>query len=114
MARLIYFLALDNLVSWPLQMKKFYKKRNTDINMTVIVIGDKIPMYGSGASLSTPTGMTTLPLTLKLDFTVRSRAYVLGKLVKPRFYSKIECSIDFDKTKLNVPISLKNSCTYDQ
>ncbi|KAL0314862.1 UNVERIFIED_CONTAM: hypothetical protein Sangu_2330600 [Sesamum angustifolium] len=93
-------------------MKKFYEGRRGVKNVTVTVIGDKIPLYGSGASLSTPTGITTLPVPLKLDFTLRSRAYVLGKLVKPRFHNKIECSIVFDAKKLNVPISLKNSCTY--
>ncbi|KAK6160682.1 hypothetical protein DH2020_004063 [Rehmannia glutinosa] len=94
-------------------MKKFYQSRNGEKNVSVTVIGDKIPLYGSGASLSTSTGVTNLPVPLKLDFTVRSRAYVLGKLVKPKFYKKIECSIIFDAKKLNVPISLKNSCTYD-
>ncbi|KAL0438739.1 UNVERIFIED_CONTAM: hypothetical protein Slati_2356900 [Sesamum latifolium] len=93
-------------------MKKFYEGRRGVKNVTVTVIGDKIPLYGSGASLSTPTGITTLPVPLKLEFTLRSRAYVLGKLVKPRFHNKIECSIVFDAKKLNVPISLKNSCTY--
>ncbi|KAL0360846.1 UNVERIFIED_CONTAM: hypothetical protein Sradi_3769100 [Sesamum radiatum] len=93
-------------------MKKFYEGRRGVKNVTVTVIGDKIPLYGSGASLSTPTGITALPVPLKLDFTLRSRAYVLGKLVKPRFHNKIECSIVFDAKKLNVPISLKNSCTY--
>lgn len=94
-------------------MKKFYQSRKGHKNVVVSVIGDKIPLYGSGASLSTPTGMTSLPVPLKLEFTIRSRAYVLGKLVKPKFYKKIECSIVFDHKKLNVPISLKNSCTYD-
>ncbi|PIN16434.1 hypothetical protein CDL12_10912 [Handroanthus impetiginosus] len=94
-------------------MKKFYQSRKSQRNVAVSVIGDKIPLYGSGASLSTPTGVTAVPVPLKLDFTVRSRAYVLGKLVKPKFYKKIECSIVFDAKKLNVPISLKNSCTYD-
>ncbi|KAG6406927.1 hypothetical protein SASPL_134544 [Salvia splendens] len=93
-------------------VKKFYQSRTSQRNMAVTVIGDKIPLYGSGASLSTPTGITTLPVPLKLEFTVRSRAYVLGKLVKPKFYKKIECSIVYDTNKLNVPISLKN-CTYN-
>ena len=76
--------------------------------------GDKIPLYGSGASLSSSTATTiTVPVPLKLSFVVRSRAYVLGKLVKPKFYKGIKCSIVFDKKKLNVPISLKNSCSYD-
>ncbi|CAI9786466.1 unnamed protein product [Fraxinus pennsylvanica] len=94
-------------------MKKFYQSRKTQRNVVVSVIGDKIPMYGSGASLSAPTGTTTLKVPLKLDFTVRSKANVLGKLVKPKFYKKIECSIVTDPKKLNIPISLKNSCTYD-
>ncbi|KAL2538021.1 hypothetical protein Fot_19412 [Forsythia ovata] len=94
-------------------MKKFYQLRKSQRNVVVSVIGDKIPMYGSGAGLSTPTGTTTLKVPLKLDFTVRSKAYVLGTLVKPKFYKKIECSIVIDPKKLNVPISLKNSCTYD-
>ncbi|KAK6130892.1 hypothetical protein DH2020_035367 [Rehmannia glutinosa] len=93
-------------------MKKFYQSRKSQRNVVVSVIGDKIPLYGSGASLSTPMGMTTTPVPLKLDFTVRSRAYVLGHLVKPKFYKKIECSIVFDPKKMNAPISLKNSCTY--
>ncbi|KAH6758553.1 N-acetylglucosaminylphosphatidylinositol de-N-acetylase family protein [Perilla frutescens var. frutescens] len=63
-------------------VQEFYKKRKQEENVIVIVIGDQIPMYGSGASLTTPTGMTALPVQLMLEFTVRSRAHVLGKLVK--------------------------------
>lgn len=92
-------------------MKKFYQSRKSQRNVVVSVIGDKIPMYGSGASLTTPVGLTTSPVPLTLNFTVRSRGYVLGKLVKPKFSKKIDCSIVFDPKKLNVAISLKN-CTY--
>ncbi|KAL3617917.1 hypothetical protein CASFOL_038238 [Castilleja foliolosa] len=94
-------------------MKNFYEKRSDRTDKSVTIIGDGIPLYGSGATLSTPTGITKLPVPLKLDFTVRSRAYVLGKLVKPKFYKRVECSIIFDSKKLGAPISLKNSCTYD-
>lgn len=76
-------------------------------------MSNKIPLYGSGASLSSSTGTTTLPVPLKLNFVVRSRAYVLGKLVKPKFNKRIECDVTFDLKKLNVPISLKKSCTYN-
>jgi hypothetical protein len=48
-----------------------------------------------------------------MNFVVRSRAYVLGKLVKTKFNRKIECDFTFDPKKLNVPISLKEACTYD-
>ncbi|XP_059636993.1 uncharacterized protein LOC132279078 [Cornus florida] len=95
-------------------MKKFYQSRKSQRSVAVSVIGNKIPLYGSGASLSSSTGThLTVPVPLNLSFTVRSRAYVLGKLVKPKFYKKIDCSIVFDSKKLNKPISLKNSCTYD-
>lgn len=94
-------------------MKKFYQSRKSQRTVSVAVMGNKIPLYGSGAGLSSSTGTTALPVPLKLNVVVRSRAYVLGKLVKPKFYKKIECSVTFDPKKLNVPISLKNSCTYD-
>ncbi|XP_073316122.1 uncharacterized protein [Primulina huaijiensis] len=106
-------LSYSQLTIGSADMKQFYQRRKTQRNVVVSVIGDKIPLYGNGASLSTPTGTTTLPVPLKLDFTVRSRAYILGKLVKPKFYKKIECRIVLDPKKLNAPISLKNSCTYD-
>lgn len=92
-------------------IKKFYQSRKTQRSVTVMLIGNKIPLYGSGASLSSSTGTTTVPVPLKLDFTVRSRGYVLGKLVKPKFYKRIECSVVFDPKKLNKAMSLKN-CTY--
>lgn len=76
-------------------------------------MGSKIPLYGSGASLSSTTGMPTVPVALKLSFVIRSRAYVLGRLVKPKYYKRVECSITLDPKKLNVSHSLKNSCTYD-
>jgi hypothetical protein len=94
-------------------MKKFYQSRKSQRSVSVAVMGNKIPMYGSGAGLSSSTGTTTVPVALKLSFTVRSRANVLGKLVKPKFYKKIDCNVTFDSKKINVPISLKNSCTYD-
>ena len=52
------------------------------------VMGNKIPLYGSGASLSNSTGMPTVPVPLKLSFDIRSRAYVLGRLVKPKYYQE--------------------------
>ncbi|KAK9109228.1 hypothetical protein Sjap_017288 [Stephania japonica] len=92
-------------------LKKFYQSRKSQRTVTIVVEGNKIPLYGSGAGLSTPTGTTNLPVPLELNFVVRSKAYVLGKLVKPRFYKTIGCSVVLDLKKLNVPTMLKN-CTY--
>ncbi|KAJ7958172.1 Late embryogenesis abundant protein [Quillaja saponaria] len=94
-------------------IKKFYQSRKSQRTISVPVMGNRIPLYGSGASLSTVSGMITVPVTLKLNFVIRSRAYVLGKLVKPKFYKKIECSITLDPKKLKVAVPLKKSCSYD-
>lgn len=94
-------------------VKKFYQSRKSQRPVAVTVSGNRIPMYGSGAGLSSSTGTTTVPVDLKLSFTVKSRAYVLGKLVKPNFIKKVDCNVTFDSKKINVPISLKSSCVVD-
>ncbi|CAI9115793.1 OLC1v1016787C1 [Oldenlandia corymbosa var. corymbosa] len=94
-------------------LKEFHQRRKSQRLVTASVIGDKIPMYGSGAGLSTQTGAPALPVQLRLNFVVKSRAYVLGKLVKPKFNKEIDCAFTFDPKKLNSPILLKNAnCTY--
>lgn len=94
-------------------MIKFYESRKSQRSLSIPIVGNKIPLYGSGAGLSSSTGTTSLPVPLKLNFVVRSRAYVLGKLVKPKFNKRILCSLTYDPQKLNVAINLIKSCTYD-
>lgn len=95
-------------------VKRFYQPRKSQRTVSVSVEGNKIPLYGSGASLTTTaTGATTQPVPLKLSMVVQSRAYVLGKLVKPKFNRQIECSIVLDPAKINRPISLKKTCSYE-
>lgn len=93
-------------------LKKFHQSRKTQRVVPVVVTGDTVPLYGSVASLSSSAGTATVPVPLNLNFTIRTTANVLGKLVKPKFYKRIECAIMVDPKKINVPISLKNSCTY--
>ena len=102
-------------MNWVLQMKEFYQSRKSQRLVNVTVMSDQIPMYGSGAGMSTSaTGTSTLPVHLSLSFKVRSKANVLGKLVQPKFYKRIDCSVTFDPKKLNVAMSLgKNNCTYN-
>uniref|UniRef100_A0A5B7BL83 Late embryogenesis abundant protein LEA-2 subgroup domain-containing protein n=1 Tax=Davidia involucrata TaxID=16924 RepID=A0A5B7BL83_DAVIN len=93
-------------------IKKFYQSRKSERTITVILEGTIIPLYGGGADLSSKDGSATAPVPLTLNFTIRARAYVLGKLVKPKFYRRVQCSVVMDPKKMNVAISLKNSCTY--
>ncbi|XP_047328830.1 uncharacterized protein LOC124932256 [Impatiens glandulifera] len=95
-------------------IKEFHQSRKSQRSVVISVIGNKIPLYGSGMTLSPTLGTTTgLKVAMKLSLVVKSRGYVFGKLVKPKFYKNIECSISFDPNKQNVVIHLKNSCTYD-
>lgn len=94
-------------------VKKFYQSRKSQRLVTVSVMGDKIPLYGSSSTLTgTSTGTPTAPVTMNLGFVVRSRAYVLGRLVKPKFLRRVDCVVTLDPKKLSSPISLKNACTY--
>ena len=97
-----------------MQVKKFYQSRKSQRLLTVTLTGSRVPLYGSGATLSSLNGVPTVPVPLTLNFVVKSRGYVLGKLVNPKFDKKIECSVVYDPKKhKNVAISLKKSCTYN-
>lgn len=96
-----------------MQIKEFYQSRKSQRNLKLVVTGDRVPLYGGGASLTSVQGKTNgtvPPVPLSLAFTVRARAYVLGKLVKPKFYVDVQCNVNMDQTKLNKPVSLKNKC----
>ena len=95
-----------------LQTKKFYQSRKSQRQITVNLIGSKIPLYGGGADLGSLNGAPIQPLTLALKFEVRSRANVLGKLVRPKFIRRVDCTAVMDPKKMNVAINLKNKCTY--
>ncbi|KAK1300043.1 hypothetical protein QJS10_CPB13g01262 [Acorus calamus] len=100
-------------------MKSFYQSRKSQRILNVVVVGNKVPLYGGGTGLtisqggSTSTKTNNVSVPLSLNFTVRSRAYVLGKLVKPKFNINIQCSVAFVQTNLNKPISLAKSCQYN-
>lgn len=93
-------------------MPKFYQSRKSQRSVRVMVKGSNIPLYGGGANLNSVNGKPVDPVPLTLSVMVRSRAYVLGKLVKPKFYKKIECTVLMDPKKMGVPISLVKNCTY--
>jgi hypothetical protein len=91
----------------------------------VSVVGDKVPLYGGGSGLSsTPTTLPPPkkkmppvvvpppPVPLELTVRLRSRAFVLGRLVKPKFHSEARCKVTMDQTKLGKPVSLNKACTY--
>ncbi|CAO2830905.1 unnamed protein product [Amaranthus hypochondriacus] len=106
-------LAFEELTLASGTMKYFYQSRRSQKQVTVQVKGDSIPLYGGGSSINTnDKGGVISPVPLTLNFTVRSRAYVLGRLVKPKFYKSINCFVVMTPKKLKIAMPLKNNCTY--
>ncbi|XP_010526725.1 PREDICTED: uncharacterized protein LOC104804214 [Tarenaya hassleriana] len=94
-------------------INKFYQSRKSEKSMVVQVRGQKIPIYGGGVELASENRAPVQPVPLTLSFMVRSRAYVLGKLVKPMFYKKIVCYVTMEPRKMSIHIPLKNKCNYE-
>ncbi|XP_065043874.1 uncharacterized protein LOC135584503 [Musa acuminata AAA Group] len=106
-----FVLSYDQLTLAGGDMNNFYQSRKSQRNVEVVVLGKKVPLYGGGPSLaSSPGSVATVPLSL--SFMVKSRAYVLGKLVKPKFEIGVQCKVVMKPAKLNTRGSLKNSCQY--
>ncbi|VAH39390.1 unnamed protein product [Triticum turgidum subsp. durum] len=99
-------------------LKKFYQGRSGRRTASVNVKGNKVPLYGSGPTLmAQPAGGKggagkVIPVPMVLRTTVRSQAYVLGALVKPRFTKEVECKVVMNPAKLNKPVSLEKACKY--
>ncbi|KAL2499676.1 hypothetical protein Adt_25226 [Abeliophyllum distichum] len=90
-------------------INKFYQSRKGQRQLTVMLRGSNIPLYGGGANLSSKDGKPVVPVPLTLNFVIRARAYVLGRLVKPKFLRRVQCSVVMDPKKMNVAVSLKNN-----
>ncbi|KAJ8477121.1 hypothetical protein OPV22_020848 [Ensete ventricosum] len=109
-----FVLSYDQLTLAGGDMNNFYQSRKSQRNVEVVVLGKKVPLYGGGPSLASspgkPSSVATIPLSL--SFMVKSRAYVLGKLVKPKFEIGVQCNVVMNPAKLNARVPLKNSCQY--
>ncbi|XP_076889048.1 uncharacterized protein LOC143539699 [Bidens hawaiensis] len=93
-------------------IKRFYEPRKGNRLVSVNIRGLNVPLYGGGVDWSSANGKLTAPVAMNLNFTVKAKAYVLGKLVKPKFNKKVSCAIVYKPTKANnTPMSLKNSCS---
>lgn len=93
------------------ELKKYYQPRKSRRTVLVDIEGNKVPLYGAGSSLEeSVNGTVQVPLTL--DFWVRSRGDVVGKLVRTKHRRHVSCSLVIDST-ISKPIKfLKNSCVY--
>lgn len=97
---------------WEKEMEKFSQRRNTERIIETKVVGIQIPLYGGVPALYAQRAKPDqVVLPLNLTFTLRSRAYVLGRLVKTKFNTSIRCSITFHCDKLGKKIAFLKSCS---
>ncbi|XP_042402313.1 uncharacterized protein LOC121992183 [Zingiber officinale] len=95
-------------------MKEFYQSRKSGRVVTVALGSRQVPLYGGGAGLRSRTedGGPPATVTFELSFTLRARAYVLGHLVKSKFYRRVRCTLRFREDRLGKPLGLSNGCDY--
>lgn len=96
-------------------MAKFYQSRKSDRKVIALVQGQQVPLYGGIPTLSIGKGRADeMSVPLNLSFVIRSRAYILGRLVKPKFYRKILCQVTLRGNHLGKPLNLvkSESCIY--
>ncbi|KAK7404334.1 hypothetical protein VNO78_05138 [Psophocarpus tetragonolobus] len=95
------------------QIQKFYQSRKSQRKLVVVVFGHQIPLYGGVSVLgNTKEHLDSVALPLNLTFVVRSRAFILGRLVKSKFYGRIRCSVTLHGNKLGKHLNLTDSCVY--
>ncbi|PIN25722.1 hypothetical protein CDL12_01516 [Handroanthus impetiginosus] len=96
-------------------IKKFYQSRKSERKVIAVIQGHQVPLYGGIPVLSSAKGnIESLSVPLNLTFIMRSRAYILGRLVKPKFYRNILCQVTLRGSHLRKPLNLtkSNSCIY--
>lgn len=79
--------------------------------MAVVLEGDKVPLYGAGASLTISDNNGEVPLTLVFD--VRSQGNVVGKLVRSKHRKRISCSLVVNPHSNRIIKFKEHSCKYD-
>ncbi|GAA0146258.1 hypothetical protein LIER_06259 [Lithospermum erythrorhizon] len=95
------------------QLKKYFQPRKSHRIISVNLQGTKVPLYGAGSALADSTSINNgVQIPLKLEFEVRSRGEVVGKLVRTTHKKKISCSLVLDSTRTK-PIKFnKDACVY--
>ncbi|KAK2970980.1 hypothetical protein RJ640_027461 [Escallonia rubra] len=93
------------------QLKRYYQRRKSHRTVSVNLEGNKVPLYGAGASFGASDNGGGVPL--KLVFEIRSRGNVVGKLVKSKHRRHVACYLVIVSRGTKTIKFKENSCTYD-
>lgn len=93
------------------QLQKHYQARKSHSTISVIVQGDKVPLYGAGSGLEVSTSNDAkVPFILQME--IHSRGNVVGNLVRTRHRLHVFCNITVDYLSIKPIKFKKDSCTY--
>ncbi|KAK6159624.1 hypothetical protein DH2020_006938 [Rehmannia glutinosa] len=96
-------------------IKKFYQSRKSESKVIAVVQGQQVPLYGGmPLFISAKDHLEGMSVPLNLTLVMRSRAYILGRLVKTKFYRRILCEVTLRGNHLGKPLNLtkSESCVY--
>ncbi|KAJ0886129.1 putative Late embryogenesis abundant protein [Helianthus annuus] len=93
------------------QFMNFYQPKKSERTISVNVEGRKVPLYGVGDGFIMSSDIGSVPL--RLEFEVRSQAYLVGPFVKTMHRCKIACTMIIDSQNNKVNDFNENSCSYN-
>lgn len=93
------------------QLAKYYQPRKSHRTRSVILGGDKVPLYGAGAGFPLTNTGGSVPLTLEFDLI--SQANVVGRLVRINHHRHVSCQLVVDSTKTKAIKLSQSACVYD-
>jgi hypothetical protein len=94
-------------------MKKFSQPRKSRRTVVTVVHSSQVPLYGGVPHLADAREhVNKVAVPLNLTFSLRSRAYILGRLVKSKFYNRVRCTVTLTGKKLGKPHNLTKACVY--
>ncbi|KAL7191299.1 hypothetical protein ACSBR2_023382 [Camellia fascicularis] len=92
------------------QLRKYSQPRKSHRIVLVNLEGTKVPLYGAGSSLTTASNTNAVQVPLTLQFEIRSRGNVVGKLVRTKHTVQISCPLVIDSTSTKPIKFQKDSC----
>ncbi|RAL37197.1 hypothetical protein DM860_004119 [Cuscuta australis] len=96
------------------EMKEYYQARKSYREWALVLEGENVPLYGTGDSLAGLDNNGGIPL--ELDLVMRSKGYLVGKLVKTKQQRHVSCSLTIKlssgRSTTSKYVNLNDSCTY--
>lgn len=104
-------LAYSEIIVATGQLQKHYQPRKSRSTTSIIVYGDKVPLYGAGSSIDVSSERSgQVPFILQME--IHSRGDVVGKLVRARHHLHVFCNVTVDYLSTKPIKFRKNTCSY--